>query len=133
MERVGEKARRQQRQPEYEQPFAGSGPAPAHDDNLRHVAVPRQQGHGPRRRSQHELNEGVHCPPPGFQPPGSFASQSLSPPPNATNPSASDCDSPPLIAICAWSPREPHSQTFAVASRSEEHTSELQSLLRISY
>src|SRR3546814_20237148 len=81
-----------------------------------------QQGHGPRRRSQHELNEGVHCPPPGFQPPGSFASQSLSPPPNATNPSASDCDSPPLIAICAWSPREPHSQTFAVASciRSEE-------------
>src|SRR3546814_1362840 len=86
------------------------------DDNLRHVAVPRQQGHGPRRRSQHELNEGVHCPPPGFQPPGSFASQSLSPPPNATNPSASDCDSPPLIAICAWRPREPHRQTFALAS-----------------
>src|SRR3546814_12787272 len=75
-----------------------------------------QQGHGPRRRSQHELNEGVHCPPPGFQPPGSFASQSLSPPPNATNPSASDCDSPPLIAICDWRPSEPQSQTPAVTS-----------------
>src|SRR3546814_14636313 len=81
------------------------------DDNLRHVAVPRQQGHGHRRRSQHELNEGVHCPPPGFQPPGSFASQSLSPPPNATNPSASDCDRPPLIAICAWKPSEPKRTT----------------------
>src|SRR3546814_5433918 len=53
IERVGEKGRRQQRQPDSEQPFAGSVPAPAHDDNLRHVAVPRQQGH----RSEEHTSE----------------------------------------------------------------------------
>src|SRR3546814_11906039 len=84
IERVGEKGRRQQRQPDSEQPFAGSVPAPAHDDNLRHVAVTSQQGPGPRRRTQHELNKRVHSQLPGFKPPGSFPRPSLSPPPHAT-------------------------------------------------
>src|SRR3546814_17029873 len=57
IERVGEKGRRQQRQPDSEQPFARSVPSPAHAANLRPVALHRPQGHGPLRPPTPERTE----------------------------------------------------------------------------
>src|SRR3546814_15490440 len=59
IERVGEKGRRQQRQPDSDQPFTGSVPAPRPAENLRPVARPRQQAHGTRSRSQPALKKAI--------------------------------------------------------------------------
>src|SRR3546814_20657250 len=72
IERVGEKGRRQQRQPDSAQQSADRAPPPEQNDNLRHVSGAPTQVNAPAPRNSHQVTKASTLPASSYKPPDSI-------------------------------------------------------------